>query len=376
MLARLPYDTLILEELGFPEYFGRQSATLSGMAVRDGELYATIPWSAGGTPTQPEGLYRVDPETTSLELVAEFPAEYEVWDVHYDPAGDRLLVLSNASYDGGPLGIFEFDFDTEALTLVQPWINDDPFSEASALQGLATGGGRNFILRPLYNALEVYDADTLEKTADLALPPALIEGGGWVLGGLTGLGTPPAPQLTGAYSGAWHSASGGFRGGYVELPIDLENGLVEPREQDAEEMSIRAVFDRRVTPDSVQVTVTPNPGATLSLAPGATGNELLLTMDRTMPMGRYAFTFTGATGDEQSFAICYVQGDVNCSGNTTGLDLSAIQHPSGWNRDLSQGAPPRCDVNRDGQVTAFDLALTHAPAYWNQPVPGPACRCP
>jgi hypothetical protein len=183
----LPYDTLILEEIGFIEYYGRTSSTLSGLAVRQGELYAVIPWSAGGSPPQPEGLYLVDTASASVSLVAEFPSEYEVWDLHYDALTDRMLVLSNASFPGGPLGIFEYDFETETLTLVQQWFNDDPFSEAPALQGLATGGGLNYILRPLYNKLEVYDAETLEQTAELALPADLIEGGYWVLGGLTWL---------------------------------------------------------------------------------------------------------------------------------------------------------------------------------------------
>jgi predicted outer membrane repeat protein len=187
MLARLPYDTLILEEIGFLDYFGRQSATLSGLAVRQGELYATIPWSAGGTPVQPEGLYRIDTASAAVELVTAFPSEYEVWDLHYDEAGDRMLVLSNASYPGGPLGVFEYDFATGALTLVQQWFNNNPLSEASALQGLATGDGRTFIFRPLYNKLEVYDDQTMQQIAALTLPPALIDGNYWVLGGLTWL---------------------------------------------------------------------------------------------------------------------------------------------------------------------------------------------
>lgn len=187
MLAKLPYDTLRLEEIGFLDYFGRNSATLSGMAVRNGELFATIPWSVGGSPPQPEGLYQVDPASASVSLVAEFPSEYEVWDLHYDAVNDRMLLLSNASYPGGPLGVYAYDFATEELTLVQQWFNDDPFGQAPALQGFAAGEGLHFFLRPLYNTLEVYDAETFEQVDELGLPPALISGGYWVLGGLTWL---------------------------------------------------------------------------------------------------------------------------------------------------------------------------------------------
>ncbi len=193
---------------------------------------------------------------------------------------------------------------------------------------------------------------------------------------LPGWPLPDPPQLMESYSVARHSASGAYPGGYVELSIDLEHGLVEPREQDATEMSLRMVFDGRVAVDDFTVTVTPDPGISPTISAGATHTELVLTFDGTFPTGKYEYSLDSESGPSQVFAVCYSQGDVNCSGDTTGLDLAVIQGPANWNLDLSAAADPRADVNRDGEVTGTDLAKVQSPAFWNRPVPPLDCACP
>ena len=182
LLGRVPYDTLQLEEIGVIKFDGSPSIGLSGMAVREGTLYASA-WLVG---SQPDRLYTVDTETATLTLVGEFPSEYEVWDLHYDPALDRMLVLSSPeAIPPGPVGVFELDLDTFELTEVQPFVNDVP-GQLNALQGLATGDGQNTIFRSSLNLIEIYDAETQELVQTVSIPDAIARpGAGWLWGGLT-----------------------------------------------------------------------------------------------------------------------------------------------------------------------------------------------
>jgi hypothetical protein len=185
-------------------------------------------------------------------------------------------------------------------------------------------------------------------------------------------------NLTAAYSVGIHAASGGYAGGTVEFAIGIDGtGLVEPREQAVGEMSIRLVFDADVDAGGYAVSVAPDTGAMGSLSAGAVANELILSFDAVFPTGRYEITLTSGTRAVITFPMCYSQGDSNCSGDTTGLDLALIQSPSSWNRDLSEPlVDPRGDVNRDGQVTGLDLAKAQSPAFWNLPIPSLTCSCP
>jgi len=183
-LARVPYETLEIEEIGLPKLAGSPTmgASLTGMAVIDGQLYASGSPFGGGT------LYMVDTASATLTEVAEFDPDYEIWDLHYDDEADRLLLLSNTgSLPSDQLGVIEYDLETGSYTTIQQWFNDNPAGEAPALQGLAVGGGLNFLYRPLYNDLEVYDASTLEQTEVLSVPlgTAILGGLSWVsdLGG-------------------------------------------------------------------------------------------------------------------------------------------------------------------------------------------------
>ncbi len=183
------------------------------------------------------------------------------------------------------------------------------------------------------------------------------------------------PNLIEAWSVGIHDPSGGFPGGDIAFAIDLTTGLAEPRLQNEAEMWFRLTFDGEASPCYFTVTVSPDPGLTPSLAAGASADELLLSFNGTFPTGRYEITLSDAAQGGRSFPICYVQGDVNCSGDATGLDLGAIQNPSNWNKTLEEGASPRADVNRDGQVTGLDLGQVQSPTSWNQPVPPLTCTC-
>jgi hypothetical protein len=182
------------------------------------------------------------------------------------------------------------------------------------------------------------------------------------------------PVVLEAFSVAEHAASGGYAGGNVEFQIDLVNGLCEPRNQFATgEIWIRIHFNQQVDVDDLGVTIDPDPGVSYSLqyVPGMAADKTGLHFDAKVPTGRYTITFDG----DSSFPICFAPGDVNCSGDATGLDLAAVTSPTNWNRDLSQGADPRADVNRDGQVTGLDLAFITSPPVWNQPEPPLDCGC-
>lgn len=183
-------------------------------------------------------------------------------------------------------------------------------------------------------------------------------------------------ELIEAYSVGAHGSSGGFPGGEIEFPIDLTDGLMESREQRVGEVYFRLVFDKPASAGDFSVSVAPPQGGTATLSAGASANELELSFSSTFATGDYTVTLTQAARTGGSFRICYSQGDVNCSGNTTGLDLAAMQSPLNWNKDLSSpGSNPRADINRDGQVTALDSAKAQSPQYWNLPVVPLGCTC-
>jgi hypothetical protein len=200
---------------------------------------------------------------------------------------------------------------------------------------------------------------------------------GWNIDDVEIWGVAPLPSatLTGAASIGWHDAAGSYAGGEQVLPVDFALGVVEPREMQDGGVWLNLTFDHDVAADDVSVAIDPPPGVGLVVAPGAAANEVAVQFDDAMPVGAYAVTVEVTGQVAGTFPICYVPGDVNCSGDTTGLDLGAVQSPANWNRDLAEGADPRADVNRDGQVTGLDLARVQAPANWNQPVPALDCGC-
>jgi len=176
------------------------------------------------------------------------------------------------------------------------------------------------------------------------------------------------PQLIEAYSSATHGAAG-----VQELAIGIGPGgmgLVEPR---SGVVDIRLKYDAAIAPASESVTVVPDPGVTASLAAGAAADELMLTFSATPPTGEYTVTLNGG-----EFRYCVALGDVNCSGDTTGLDLSVVTGPLNWLKTVGppDNADPRADVNRSGDVTGLDLSVITGPLAWLQPSPALTCGCP
>lgn len=178
-LGRIPYDTRRLEEVAVMRFEGQISASMSGMAVRDGTLYGVNMFRSIAQPT---GLFEIDKQSGVAELLHEFSSDYLVTDLFYDEATDRMLFLSTAETipPGDGLGIFEIDLETFEITPVQPWFNLNPFAEPGALQGLALGAGRNWIFRSQLNKLESWDSDALTLVETLSLPE-------WYPGGEFGL---------------------------------------------------------------------------------------------------------------------------------------------------------------------------------------------
>jgi hypothetical protein len=201
---------------------------------------------------------------------------------------------------------------------------------------------------------------------------------GWNLDDIEVWGVAPLPaaQLTHGASVGWHDASGGYAGGVQSLAIDPASGLIEPRTVGAGGVWLSLTFDAEVAASSVSVTIEPDPGTSYAVSAGASSREVDVRFAGAVARGAYTVTVDVAGTAAGTFPVCYVAGDVNCSGDATGLDLAVIQSPGNWNQDLSQGASPRADVNRDGQVSGLDLAQVQSPANWNQPVPPLGCRCP
>lgn len=229
------------------------------------------------------------------------------------------------------------------------------------------------------------DGDTAERVPiDLAEVPRFVDDTSMADAGVSD--PPDYPEVVdmGAYervplrpwSVAPHAPSGAFPGGAIEMQIHPNRGLVEPRDQDPTGMFFRLVFVEDVSPDTFTVIVSPDPGLTATLSAGATANELTLAFDGVFPTGRYEITLDSGSDRTHTFPICFAEGDVNCSGDSTGLDLALIQHATNWNLDLSTAADLRADVNRDGQVTALDLQVVQTPENWNQPIPPLTCTCP
>ncbi len=193
----------------------------------------------------------------------------------------------------------------------------------------------------------------------------------YIDGGVLTVGVCPCgPTLTAASSIGEHTGEGD-----LGLPIDIAaGGLNESRVQGGGELYLSMQFDLEVDPGTVSATITPPTGVGESVTAGSGPNVAEIHFDTDVPTGRYTVTLSG--GARGSFDICYARGDVNCSGDATGLDLATIQKPGNWNKSLADGASIRADVNRDGQVTGLDLAAVQSPSSWNLPVPPLTCTCP
>ncbi len=205
-----------------------------------------------------------------------------------------------------------------------------------------------------------------------------VEYHGWNIDDVEVWGVAPlaGALLTRSASVGWHEASGGYAGGEQWLAIDPVVGLIEPRETTGGGVWLSLTFDADVSAEAVVVSMAPDPGVSYSVVAGATSDVVEVRFAGAVPRGAYEVTVEVSGAMAGGFPVCYVAGDVNCSGDATGLDLAAIQSPGNWNRDLSAGASPRADVNRDGQVSGLDLARVQSPANWNQPVPPLGCGCP
>jgi len=73
LLNKVPFDEPLPVEVALPK-IDTQTASIAGMAVRDGVLY-------GVTALGAQGLYTIDTTTGSMTLLATIPNEYEVWDL-------------------------------------------------------------------------------------------------------------------------------------------------------------------------------------------------------------------------------------------------------------------------------------------------------
>ncbi len=315
------------------------------------------------------------------------------------PAGTSFTI--NANESGSCTGAFPFIYAQEADLYTEIFFGDG--NDRYILTDTADGSN----LLDIYGEFGVDGRDTVwEYTLGYSYRLSVCNHGNggdfipgeWFFGGPGSLDVPDPEQmlldstspgehaydasctdvdpaiLTAAASAALHAPAGGYPGGAPALPIDLERGTVEPRETEAGEAWLVLTFDRDVNVDLLLATIVPDPGVGFSLSPGAAANEVELHFDDSVPRDKYQVSVVG--DGVGTFPLCYVPGDVNCSGDATGLDLAAIQSPANWNHDLSEGADPRADINRDGQVSGLDLAKVQSPANWNQPVPALDCGCP
>lgn len=183
-----------------------------------------------------------------------------------------------------------------------------------------------------------------------------------------------APNLVGAASVGFHAAADdgigpAWPGGEVELPISLTDGLIEPRDQGAAGGNIWLVldFDGTVDAGSLTADITPAPGATWSFAAGASSTEAELYFTGVVAKGAYTVTLTA--GGVGSFPLCFVNGDSNCDGWATGLDMAVMKNGLNWQLDLGSANEVRADVNLDGIVTGLDMARVKNGLNWQLPNP-------
>ena len=153
-----------------------------------------------------------------------------------------------------------------------------------------------------------------------------------------------------------------------ELAIDLAKGLIEPRFQGNNELWIKLEFSDFANVDDW--TVTSSVAAHLE----QNGSGLKIIFDELLPKGEVDLSIS-CGGVETVIPYCYVVGDVDCSGNTTGLDVAEISAPANWFKTVYE-ADPRADVDRNGSVTGLDVAIVSAPANWFLPDPPAPCGCP
>ena len=96
--------------------------------------------------------------------------------------------------------------------------------------------------------------------------------------------------------------------------------------------------------------------------------------------GSYTITLSDPSGrGGGSFPMCYAEGDINCDGVATGLDIGVVKNGANWLKDLSDPNPrfePRADVNRDGFVTGIDIGTVKCGGCWLRPNPPATCACP
>ncbi len=332
----------------------------------------------------PDGVEEYDDDVDSLDVIPRDSDECSVW--YFSPDHEAHLGLDPGSiYEVTPIGPVQVIDDMSHLGLREStdidafefaWIEHPDFGPSLALLFSVDeddpltpmpedeSGG----LDPSVIYVSLFMGESVPLTEPLHDDVDALTIGRWPF---------VKPRLVAAYSVGRHNPAGAYPGGIVELPIGLAGGLMESREQRRGGLSVRMVFDQPVDVADLTVTMAPPPPVGFGLSAGAAPNEVLLQYDNDVAAVRYDVTIAHAdfAGTVGMFPICYHQGDVNCSGDTTALDLAAMQSPANWNQDLTV-ANPRADVNRDGQVTGLDQAKAQIPAFWNKPVPPLTCTCP
>jgi hypothetical protein len=168
---------------GAPNLLGNIKSTTAnaflsmvGLAYGNGTLYAIRNIS---TPTDPEGLYSVDPVTLDGTLVATYQAGAAAIDMgglDYDRS-TRTLYGTNDT-PGLLRGLVEIGLDGD-VTLVAPY----PAGEVD-LDGLAIGGGRAYIIPDEVGSIHIFDFATLTYTTPITSPwtgaAEVFAGGAWI----------------------------------------------------------------------------------------------------------------------------------------------------------------------------------------------------
>jgi hypothetical protein len=176
-----------------------------------------------------------------------------------------------------------------------------------------------------------------------------------------------------ASSVGYHAANGGWAGDDIAIPIDLVDGTNEPRVQGGGQLTIEMQFSGDLSAMPL-ATVAPDPGPSYAVSAGGTPSQAILSFDADVAKGSYTVTLSGsATGE---IKICYIEGDVNDDGVTTGGDMAEVQAGANWLLDLSVAADARADVNRDGAVTGGDMSEIQKGANWLLPDPPATCQNP
>ena len=180
--------------------------------------------------------------------------------------------------------------------------------------------------------------------------------------------------VTGAWSCGFHAGASN-----QDLCIDVFGGPpVEPRMIDAV-TRVYLVVETERSMTTATVTTVPAIAGVSATADGS--NEILVSFPMAAPTDEtcYAFDFAGSMAVDGSvepvgndFCVCYLEGDVDRSGEVNAGDRNRVVSPANFWLDPDEALEITADVDRSGTINAGDRNMvTGAQNFWHTASPCP-----